>query len=77
MILKHKVINLPFIAPENWNLTIRSDVNELVVKACIKPQWADSIGRDDKGLFVGSSKSGGKFYWLNPGEYTTKVKKFF
>lgn len=52
---------------ENETLTIKTDLQQLELKAIKKPGWALSIGRDKEGLFITTTWFGEQHvYWKKP-----------
>ncbi len=62
---------IEFPVPKCDEFVMDTDHDELIVKSLVKPDWADGIGRDEKGLFVIISEGGEsrKVYWVNPGRH--------
>jgi formylglycine-generating enzyme required for sulfatase activity len=56
---------------EGW-CKLRTDQQELTIDSIVRPQWAESIGRDAYGLFVDVRLAGvvQRLRWIVPGEFT-------
>ncbi len=62
-------VDQPFLLTPQTRLRIRTDGHELVIDNLTRPDWAEAIGRDEKGLFVAWRGETQRAYWINPGPY--------
>ncbi|MDX1656561.1 MAG: formylglycine-generating enzyme family protein [Candidatus Competibacteraceae bacterium] len=64
-------LSRPVELPRQGRLEIATDRQELTLEAVVKPHWAEDIGRDQYGLYVGFRV--GEVYqrmrWMVPGEF--------
>jgi formylglycine-generating enzyme required for sulfatase activity len=61
----------PLALTSNLNLCIRTDREEMQLDWLTLPPWADTIGRDNYGLYTDLSLDGitQRFRWINPGTF--------
>ena len=60
-----------FETPNNSELILASELNELTFRRYIKPDWASAIGRDQYGLWVEFKINDviQRMRWIPPGEF--------
>ena len=62
-------IDQPVSLCDASRLKLRTDHQELIIESTERPEWAETIGRDEHGLYVEWADRQRKAYWVNPGSY--------